>query len=364
MTRLDKTRFGGYVKVIGRIARESISPFVIILILLCGFLAAFRNRSVHKDQEATPSFNATGLFNTSVHKGQEATSSFDTMNKFNGSFEFSFFQIYFMMAGDHQTEEMGVDNLTWPNLVTFVIYFLFMFLISSLALNIFTGIAINEIQILIERSNIQIMKDQIDYIYDGDYSIFIYLDSFERFRKFKKWFFGKVTKVYVIPKWIKGRTVHYCTKWRNCSFSCYHAEDSDKGSSPAEDSDKGSSPAENLNQVDFVDDKYTENFETLEYSAKKLEDRTKKLESLILNNNYLSSKRIENLEDKLEKSAKNLEEKNEKRNKNLEDKLNMILEDKLEKSAKNLEEKNEKRNKNLEDKLNMILEKLATLQNN
>jgi len=126
MTRLDKTPVGGYVKLIGQIALQSISPFIVILILLCGFLEAFRNRS--------------------VHKGPDNSSSFDTINNFNVSFENSFFQIYSFMVGNIQANDMGLDNLTGPNLVTFGIFIIFLFLIPSLAFNIFTGIAINEIQ--------------------------------------------------------------------------------------------------------------------------------------------------------------------------------------------------------------------------
>jgi len=130
MTRLDKTPVGGYVKLIGQIALQSISPFIVILILLCGFLEAIRNRS--------------------VHKGQDNSSSFDTINTFNVSFENSFFQIYSFMVGNIQANDMGLDSLTGPNLVTFGIFIVFLFLIPSLAFNIFTGIAINEIQALIK----------------------------------------------------------------------------------------------------------------------------------------------------------------------------------------------------------------------
>jgi hypothetical protein len=130
MTRLDKTPVGGYVKVIGKIAQQSIKPFIVILILLCGFLEAFRNRA--------------------VHKGQDNTSSFDTINNFNASFENSIFKIYSFMVGNIEASEMGLDNLTGPNLVTFGIFVVFLFLIPSLAFNIFTGIAINEIQALIK----------------------------------------------------------------------------------------------------------------------------------------------------------------------------------------------------------------------
>ena len=122
MTRLDKTKVGGYVGVLGRIVKESVKPFVIIFILLCGFLIAFRNRSI------------------------ENNSSFDTIDHLNGSLPHTFFQIYFMMVGDHQTDDMGIDTFTWPNSMTFVLYFVFMFLILTLIFNIFTGIAISEIQ--------------------------------------------------------------------------------------------------------------------------------------------------------------------------------------------------------------------------
>jgi hypothetical protein len=134
MTRLDKTKVGGYVGVLGRIVNESIKRFVIIFILLCGFLIAFRNRSV------------------------ENNSSFDTIDHLNGTLPHTFFQIYFMMAGDHQTKNMGIDTLTEANSMTFVLYFIFMFLISTLTFNIFTGIAISEIQGLIDDSNIETME--------------------------------------------------------------------------------------------------------------------------------------------------------------------------------------------------------------
>jgi hypothetical protein len=65
-----------------------------------------------------------------------------------------------------------IDTLTEANLMcTFVLYFIFMFLISTLTFNIFTGIAISEIQRLLVESNIETMKERIDYIYDGSYSI-------------------------------------------------------------------------------------------------------------------------------------------------------------------------------------------------
>ena len=113
MTRFDKFwQIGGYFKVVGRIAYKSMGPFFVIFILLCGFVVAFRNRSVYKGTDPS-------------------TSSFNTTDHFNKSFEYSFFQIYFMMVGDNNNENMGIYDLTGPNLVTFLIYFVFIFLTIS-----------------------------------------------------------------------------------------------------------------------------------------------------------------------------------------------------------------------------------------
>ena len=364
MTRLDKTPVGGYVKVIGQIALQSISPFIVILILLCGFLEAFRNRS--------------------VHKGKDNNSSFDTINNFNGSFENSIFQIYSFMVGNLQANDMGLDNLTGPNLVTFGIFIIFLFLIPSLAFNIFTGIAINEIQSLIKDCNIQILKDKIDYIYDGDHSIFELFKHFEVVVKFEKQFYGVVTKVYKI-KWLKERVIHNCTKCRNWLFACASkcwdkvkvcrktsVKDVEKGSdgltslkSVKTDSNQKAVESD-LNKMAFVDDKYIENFETLENRAKsleiRLEDRTRelneKLDTILSNHqNNLPEDRINNfeprvedrtktLEDKLENRTKTLEDKLENRTKTLEDKLNLVLNNNIQ---------NENRTKTLEDKLDLVL---------
>ena len=158
MTRMDKTPLGGYVKVIGKIARDSLKPLVVVVILLLGFLMAFRNRA--------------------QYKGSEETSSFETMGLFNSSFEYSFALVYTMMAGQIQTEDMGLTNLTWPNLVNFFMFLAFLFIISTLAFNIFTGIAIDEIKSLIADSNVQIMKDKITYIYESSI-----IDEISCFRK-------------------------------------------------------------------------------------------------------------------------------------------------------------------------------------
>jgi len=149
-------------------------------------------------------------------------------------------------------------------------------------------------------------------------------------------------------------------------------------------------PAENdLKKMDFVDDKYIENFETLENKAisleLRLEDRTRELADLILNNNRnnLPEDRINKFEPRVEDRTKMLEDKldlvlnnntqteeriktfedmMENRTKTLEDKLDNILYNNIRADTRlNLELKLEqRRTTNLEDKLNTILDHLKS----
>ena len=199
------------------------------------------------------------------------------------------------MAGYHKTEDMGIDAFTWPNLATCGVYFLFMFLIKSLALNTFTGIATNEIRSLIEKCHIQIMKEKIDYIYDV--LVFKYFDRFEGFWRCKRGFFRIVGEIYRIELLVE-MVFDFCAECRNSLFACVYTKESDEGLKAVEG---------DLNQMDFVDDKYVESFEALEYSAKSLEDKFEE--------------RTKNLEDKLIR----LEDKFDNRNEVLEFKLNTIL---------------------------------------
>jgi len=138
-----------------------------------------------------------------------------------------------------------------------------------------------------------------------------------------------------------------------------------------------------LNKMAFVDDKHIENFETLAKRAKslefKLEDRTRELADLILNNdtsNFPEDKvnnfgfrvedRTRTLEDKLdlvlnkniqaENRTKTLEDKLEDRTKKLEDKLDLILNNSVQTENRiNLELRQDDRTKSLEEKLDLIV---------
>jgi len=237
MTRMDKTGLGGYVKVIGKIARDSLKPLVVIVILLLGFLMAFRNRA--------------------QHKGSEETSSFETMGLFNSSFEHSFALVYTMMVGNLQTENMGLTNLTWPNLVNFFMFLAFLFIISTLALNIFTGIAIDEIKSLIADSNIQIMKDKINYIYES--SVFDEIPCFKRMFKVLK----RVFRVEDLATSVKESCLEIiCAK-----------------SNKVDDVETTVSQERKWQEA-YKDDRYSENFETLEDRSKNIENKIDRILNL------------------------------------------------------------------------------------
>ena len=181
------TGFGAYIKAIGRIIKNSLSVFFIVFILLIGFLLAFQNRSEYKGDD-------------------QSIYAFDTMNYFNTTFENSFFELYFMFMGNGQNSGMGIDNLTWPNLVNFLLYFVFFFLMSTLIMNIFTGIAINEIEKLVKESKIEIMKDKIEFIYGrvdltgGGFKSEILNIIMKSQEKFMKNFYRKLSRFYEIIK--------------------------------------------------------------------------------------------------------------------------------------------------------------------
>jgi len=234
---MDKTALGGYVKVIGKIARDSLKPLVVVVILLLGFLMAFRNRA--------------------QYKGSKESSSFETMGLFNSSFEYSFALVYTMMVGNLQTEDIGITNLTLPNLVNFFIFITFLFIISTLAFNIFTGIAIDEIKSLIADSNVQIMKDKITYIYES--SILDTIPCNKRLFELLK----HVFKVEV-----------FVTNVKECCLDIISGK-----SNQVEDA-KATASQVRKQQEAYEDDRYLERFETLEDRIKMIENKIDRILNL------------------------------------------------------------------------------------
>jgi len=102
------------------------------------------------------------------------------MSKFNTTFEVSIFQIFIMLVGGVEVDGMGLDELNWQSLVNFLIYAIFIYIITILSFNFFTGLVIGEVATVVRDSAVITMKAKIQYIYDGDYKFFIKEFSLKR----------------------------------------------------------------------------------------------------------------------------------------------------------------------------------------
>ena len=143
--QLDKFYgIGPYVAVFGDVIQKSIKLIIIISICLIGFLLSFRNRA---------NYSSTASNNIPYY---------------NVSFETGLFLILTGMIGNDDTVDRGIDNIVPENIVNFVLYGLFIFLIPILFINIFTGIAINAIEELIENSEANSIINKIEYVFKWD----------------------------------------------------------------------------------------------------------------------------------------------------------------------------------------------------
>ncbi|CAF0793983.1 unnamed protein product [Brachionus calyciflorus] len=149
--RLNKAwKLGIYVDVIGNIIRKSLGLLIVVLIFLIGFLLSFRNRSQPFSENDNP------------------------IEFFNSTFELSFFKILTMGVGSLSTDDMGVENINGLGFINCAIYATFIVIMPVLLINIFTGISIDEVQKLIENSEVQMIINKIEYVIklDGIYAKF------------------------------------------------------------------------------------------------------------------------------------------------------------------------------------------------
>jgi len=134
-----------------------------------------------------------------------------------------------------------------------VIVIAFFFIISTLAFNIFTGIAIDEIRSLIEYSNVQIMRDKITYIYEV---------KVLKHDKITPRLFELLSCVFWVEDFVSS-VKEVCLK-KICEV---------EGEVDAASGEKGW-------QETYEEDRYLESFETLEDRAKKIENKIDKLLSV------------------------------------------------------------------------------------
>jgi len=156
MMRLDKFHYiGKFINVFGSIITRSMPLFIIVIINLIAFVLSFRNRT---------------NYNFISKNNQTNTSSSDEnlnhqMTHFNVSFSNSIFKSFELLVGGLSTENMGMEEFNSYSFINYLIYGCFIFMMTILFINIFTGISIDEIQSLIHHSEAQIQSRKIEYVF-------------------------------------------------------------------------------------------------------------------------------------------------------------------------------------------------------
>ncbi len=192
--RLDKFVFiGKYVNVSGRIIKKSGFLLILVFINLLGFVFSFRNRNNYYFKSKNQSSNA--------NDSKKKDSDYKKMTHFNGSFSNSVFKSLEFFVGGLNIENMGIEELNLYSLVNFIIYGCFIFIMTILFINIFTGISIDEVQKLIQHAEAEIVSRKIDYIlklksiksrYKEIFSIKFLKTKFKNFRCWIKEIFIKI----------------------------------------------------------------------------------------------------------------------------------------------------------------------------
>jgi hypothetical protein len=141
---------GPYVNVFGKIIIRAYKLFLILLIILVGFVLSFKNRSNYYLQLKNN--------NQTFDKNNEITA-------FEGDFASNFYSSIIMTVGQIASSGMGINELNSESLINFIIYGIFIFIMPILFINIFTGIAIDEIRKLLDNSKVEIISTKIEFVY-------------------------------------------------------------------------------------------------------------------------------------------------------------------------------------------------------
>ena len=145
--RLDKFyEIGPCITVFGNVIVRSLRLIAILVICIIGFLLSFRNRANY-DFGANPDFS-------------------NNMQLFNTTFELSLFRIFMLTAGQVTADGMGIEVFNWHNFINYFILVLFIIIMPILFMNVFTGISIDEISTLIERSEADNIATKIEYVHN------------------------------------------------------------------------------------------------------------------------------------------------------------------------------------------------------
>jgi hypothetical protein len=156
LLRLDKIPYVGvYVMVFKQVLKKSFTVLPLVVILMTGFLFAFKIRSNFDQHTSDLENNATN-------------SSYDSSNhikKFNSNISYSTFFLIQMILAYFDMEQLGLnDRITWANSANYFILLLFVLIMTVFLYNLFVGIAVAEITRMMIDAEVQYIKFKIEYV--------------------------------------------------------------------------------------------------------------------------------------------------------------------------------------------------------
>ena len=137
--RLDKIPLiGVYVVVFKKVFQKSLKLIPLVLVLFVGFLLSFQIRS---------------------------TGSLAPVVLFNGTWSNSAVHLLTMLIGQFELDQLGLeDEMNKENSVNYIILIFFIFIMTIFFYNLFIGIAVDEIQSIVDDAEIQNIKAKIEFV--------------------------------------------------------------------------------------------------------------------------------------------------------------------------------------------------------
>ena len=133
--------FGVYVMAFKRTVKNSLTFLPIFGIIFIGFLISFRVRMA------------------------------SDMTYFNATTTSVLIKGFTMMMGDFQTDQMGVES----SMVNYILHFAFLAVMSIIILNLFVGIAVGELNTVLNEADIQQISMRIVFVLKVFFFIYLFL---------------------------------------------------------------------------------------------------------------------------------------------------------------------------------------------
>ena len=155
LKNIDKASIGVYATVFEKVILKSFNVIPLVTLSLFAFVFAFNVTRKSYD------FEENKVDGNEVNRSDE-----DHITLYNGSFEYNLIRVLTMSLGEYTTSKMGLVGQTdiYTIISNYIAYILFIFILPILVINMFIGISVDEMRNLIEKSENQNIKIQIEYV--------------------------------------------------------------------------------------------------------------------------------------------------------------------------------------------------------